>query len=52
MYTTATKDKKYCILVHLENVRKMWPPFNIDKKGFGNASAWLVIQNIKDMKSR
>jgi len=47
----ATKDKKYCILVHLENVRKLQPSFNIDKTGFGNACAWLVVRNIDSVRA-
>ncbi len=35
--------KKYCILIFLEDVQKI-PPFNIDKIGFGCASAWLVVE--------
>lgn len=39
-------DKNYCILMFLEDVTKI-PPFDIDKKGFGAASAWLVVGGIE-----
>lgn len=44
-------DKKYCILVFLQNAEAI-VPFDIDKKGFGNAAAWLCIQHIKQIKQR
>lgn len=40
------KNKKYCILVFLENPKKI-KPFFISKKGFGMMSSWLVIKDIK-----
>jgi len=39
------KDKKYCLLIFLQNVQTI-EPFNIDKTGFGAMSAWLTIDNI------
>lgn len=42
-------DKRYCILVFLQDIAKI-PPFNIDKKGFGSASAWLVAKNVDRIK--
>lgn len=43
-------DKRYCILIFLENVRKI-PPFNIDKTGFGSACAWLCVGDIGKVKA-
>lgn len=43
------KNKKYCVLIFLENPQRIIP-FEIDKKGFGNACAWMTIKNIKDIK--
>ena len=43
-------DKNYCILIFLEGVTKI-PPFDIDKKGFGSASAWLTVDNIEQIKA-
>lgn len=34
------KDKRYCILVFLKNVKRI-KPFEVDKRGFGNMCAWL-----------
>ena len=42
-------NKNYCVLMFLENVTKI-PPFDINKKGFGSASAWLVVENIDRVK--
>jgi hypothetical protein len=43
------KDKRYCILVFLKDVRST-PPFHVDKSGFGNMSAWITVPNIKRLK--
>lgn len=43
-------DKKYCILIFLEDVRKI-QPFDIDKTGFGSASAWLCVGNIDRVRA-
>ncbi len=34
--------KKYCCLIFLKNVERL-APFDIDKTGFGNMAAWLVL---------
>lgn len=39
------KDKKYCILIFLNNARKI-KPFEIDKTGFGAMSAWISVGDI------
>ncbi len=43
------KDKRYCILVFLENPQKV-KPFDIDKTGFGMMAAWLVVDNVEEIK--
>lgn len=43
------QKKRYCILVFLKNPRKI-PPFEINKKGFGSACAWLTAENIERIK--
>lgn len=43
------KDKKYCILIFLKNPKKI-KPFEINKKGFGLMSAWLCVNNIREIK--
>ena len=43
------KNKKYCILVFLSDAQKI-EPFKISKKGFGNMSAWICVDNIEKIK--
>lgn len=43
------KDKKYCILIFLSEVKKI-KPFNIDKRGFGLMSAWICTNNINRVR--
>jgi len=49
-YTPYYDGRNYCILLFLENVKKI-KPFNIDKTGFGNANAWITVENIDKIKS-
>lgn len=44
-YVDFFKDKKYCILVFLSNVRAV-KPFEINKRGFGAMAAWLTVPHI------
>jgi ASC-1-like (ASCH) protein len=41
------KDKKYCVLIFLENPQSV-KPFNINKKGFGMMSAWITVEAIEN----
>ncbi|MCP6718197.1 MAG: hypothetical protein KJI70_01440 [Patescibacteria group bacterium] len=43
------KNKKYCILVFLKNPKKI-KPFRINKKGYGTMSAWIVVNDISQIK--
>lgn len=43
------KNKKYCILVFLKKPQKI-TPFEINKKGFGSQSAWLIVNDINRIK--
>ncbi len=43
------KNVNYVILVFLKNVKKI-KPFQIDKSGFGNAAAWLCVDDISRIK--
>jgi ASC-1-like (ASCH) protein len=43
------RDKKYCVLIFLENVSPV-DPFSVNKKGFGSARAWLSAENISDLR--
>ena len=43
------KDKKFCILVFFKNLRNI-KPFEINKSGYGNRVAWIVIDNISKIR--
>lgn len=43
------EGKNYCVLVFLKNPQWV-KPFNIDKTGFGNASAWLCVDKVSKIK--
>lgn len=38
---------KYCVLVKLRKPRAVIQSFEINKKGFGSGTAWLMVDNIK-----
>lgn len=46
---TWGKAPKYCILIWLEGAKGI-KPFQIDKTGFGNASAWVTVVNINKIR--
>ena len=48
-YAEEIKDKKFCTLIFIKEIEKI-EPFNIDKKGFGLMSAWISLENIKQIK--
>jgi len=43
------RKRKYCVLMFLRNPQKI-PPIEIDKKGFGNACAWICVEDINKIK--
>ncbi len=43
------QGKEICILIFLEKPVHLAKPFAINKKGYGSASAWLCVQNIKSI---
>jgi len=45
-YHEMFKDKKYCLLIFLEDPTRV-KPFSIHKQGFGAMSAWVAIKNIR-----
>ena len=47
---TWNNKLKYCVLIFLEEVEELKEPFNINKKGYGLNSAWLVVDNINRIK--
>lgn len=48
-YDDYYKSKKYCILIFLKDACKL-KPFNISKKGFGSACAWMCVDDINSIK--
>ncbi|HAM37264.1 TPA: hypothetical protein DCP42_00900 [Patescibacteria group bacterium] len=49
-YDEYYQSKNYCILVFLKDVKQLEKPFNISKKGFGSACAWMCVDNIENIK--
>ncbi|MEI6886981.1 MAG: hypothetical protein WCK31_01960 [bacterium] len=49
-YESWCKDKNYCVLIFLENPLEISEPFQINKKGFGSASAWLSVDDIQKIR--
>lgn len=47
---TWGKLPKYCILVFLKKPQVVWQSFDIDKTGFGSATAWLTVADIRTIK--
>lgn len=47
---TWNRLPKYCILIWLANPQSIKKPFNIDKRGFGISTAWLVVDDISKLK--
>ncbi|MBI2151695.1 hypothetical protein HYU21_03160 [Candidatus Woesearchaeota archaeon] len=43
------KEKKYAIFIFLKNPEQIYP-FEIDKSGFGSMSAWISVEDIKQIK--
>lgn len=50
-YYEMFKNKKYCILIFLKNI-KLIKPFEINKTGFGTMSAWITLDGVKKIKKR
>jgi hypothetical protein len=44
-YSDKYEKYKYITLIFLKDVKEI-KPFNIDKKGFGNAVAWITVDDI------
>ncbi len=43
------RGKRYYILIFLESVERV-NPFDVDKTGFGNATAWMCVGDIDKVK--
>ena len=48
-YYERFKNKHYCILIFLRDVRPV-EPFKIDKTGFGAMSAWITTPSIEALR--
>ncbi len=48
-YYPNVKDKKYCTLIFLKDVKEV-EPFRIDKKGYGNMAAWIMIEKVEKIR--
>lgn len=48
-YWERFRRKRYAIFVHLMNVSEV-EPFEINKAGYGAMSAWLVVNNINEIR--
>ncbi len=44
------KNKRYCILIFLKDIKKELKPFLINKKGFGSSCAWITVDNVNQLK--
>jgi len=44
------KDKRYCILIFLKNPQTI-ELFQIDKTGYGNACAWICVEDVEKIKA-
>ncbi len=49
-YSDYYKSKNYCILIFLKDAKELQCPFSIDKTGYGNACAWLCVDDVKNLK--
>lgn len=50
-FTKMFQDKNYCLLIFLKNPEKI-EPFEIDKTGFGNACAWICVDEIETIRKK
>jgi len=48
-YFELFKDKKYCLLIFIKNIKQI-KPFQINKTGFGAMAAWLCVESINKIK--
>ena len=47
-YLPKLEGKNYCTLIFLADAQKI-KPFCIDKKGFGRSTAWICVDDIKNI---
>jgi ASC-1-like (ASCH) protein len=49
---TWPRQPRYCILIFLKNPSLLRKPFRVSKKGFGSATAWLVMKKVRKLPFR
>jgi ASC-1-like (ASCH) protein len=47
LFYLRLKERRYAILIYLENVKKIDEPFKIKKTGYGNMTSWITIDDIQ-----
>lgn len=50
-YFEMFQNKRYCILIFLKNPQTI-RPFQINKKGYGAMSAWIIVEDIANISLR
>lgn len=48
-YFEMFKDKNYCLIIFLKDVKEI-KPFRINKSGFGIMASWLIVDDIEKIK--
>lgn len=48
-YLENIRDKKFCILIFLDDVGEI-EPFKVDKRGYGMMCAWISIDSVDKLK--
>lgn len=51
-YSGYYKSKNYVVLIGLTNARYLKEPFDIDKTGYGTGCAWIIVDNIDDIRAK
>ena len=41
---------RYCVLLFLQDPKKIKTPFQVNKKGFGSATAWITVSHIRTIQ--
>lgn len=48
-YYNLFKDKKYCLLIFIQDVQEV-EPFRITKQGYGAMAAWMSVPSVEDLR--
>ena len=49
-YYELFKDKRYCLLIFLQNVQPV-EPFHINKAGYGAMTAWITVPSVEQLRA-